>query len=55
MTALRASRRSSVRSDIMQGFQQILNSINPYVAVFGRARDMLRDHGEVPDLRIRIV
>jgi len=33
----------------------MLDSVNPYVAVFRRAKDMLRDHGEVPDLRIRII
>ena len=33
----------------------MLDSVNPYVAVFRRARDMLSDHGEVLDLRIRII
>jgi len=33
----------------------MLDSANPYVAVFRRAHDMLRDHGEVLDLRIRII
>ena len=55
VTALRASGRSGIRFDIVQGLQQMLNSVNPYVAVFRRARDMLCDHGEVPDLRIRII
>jgi len=33
----------------------MFDSVNPYVAVFRRARDMLRDHDEVPDLWIRII
>jgi len=33
----------------------MLDSVNPYVAMFRRARDMLYDNGEVLDLRIRII
>ena len=56
MIALRASRRrSGIRPDIVQGLQHMLDAVNPYVAVFRKARDMLRDHGEVLDLRIRII
>jgi len=55
ITALRASGHFSVRSDIVQGLQQMLDSVNPYVAVFRRACDMLCDHGEVFDLRIWII
>ena len=33
----------------------MLDAVNPYVAVFRKARDMLRDHDEVLDLRIRII
>ena len=33
----------------------MLDSVNPYVIVFRRARDMLRDHGEVFDLQIQII
>ena len=55
VTALRGSGHSTVRFDIVEGLQQMLDSVNPYVAVFRRARDMLSDHGEVLDLRIRII
>ena len=55
MNALRASGRSGARFDIVEGLQHMLDSVNPYVAVFRRARDMLSDHGEVPDLQIRII
>ena len=50
VTTLRASGGSGIRSDIVRELQQMLDLVNPYVAVFRRARDMLRDHGEVPDL-----
>ena len=53
--ALRASSRSGVRSDIVQELQQMLDAVNPYVAVFRRAWDMLRDYGEFLDLRIGII
>ena len=33
----------------------MLESINPHVAIFWRAQDMLRDHGEVLDMIIRII
>jgi len=33
----------------------MLGSVNPYVAIFRRARDMLREHSEVLDVRIRII
>ena len=33
----------------------MLDSVNPYVAIFRRALDMLRDHREVLDVRIRII
>ena len=55
VTALRASGRSGIRFDIVQGLQQTLDSVNPYVIVFRRARDMLRDHNEVSDLIIQII
>ena len=55
MNALRTSGRSGFRADIVQGSQQMLDSVNPYVVIFRRARDMLRDHGEVFDLRIQII
>jgi len=55
MIAFRASGHSSIRADIAQGLQQMLDSVNLYVVVFKRERDMLRDHGDVFDLQIRIV
>ena len=55
VATLRASGNSGVRSDIVQELQQMLDSVNSYVAIFRRARDMLRDHGDVPNLRIRII
>jgi len=33
----------------------MLDSVNPYIAIFRKACDMLRDHGKVFDLRIRII
>jgi len=39
----------------VQGLQEMLDSVNPYVAIFRRVRDMLRDHGEVFDMRIRLI
>jgi len=33
----------------------MLDSVNPYVAIFRRAHDMLRDHDKVLDVRIRII
>ena len=32
-----------------------MDSVNPYVAIFRRARDMLQDRGEVLHMRIRII
>ena len=55
MIALRASGHSSIRADIAQGLQQMLDSVNLYVVVFKRAHDMLCDYGEVFDLRIQII
>jgi len=46
---------SSIRSDIVQELQEMLDSVNPYVVIFRRARDILCDHGEVLDVRIRII
>jgi len=34
----------------VQGLQEMLDLVNPYVVVFRRAHDMLRDHGEVLDV-----
>jgi len=39
----------------MQGLQDMLDWVNTYIAIFKKARDMLRDHGEVFDLGIRII
>jgi len=39
----------------VDGLQEMLDSVNPYVVIFKRARDMLRDHGEVLDMIIRII
>jgi len=33
----------------------MLDLVNPYVVIFKRARNMLRDHSEIFDLRIRII
>jgi len=55
LNALGRSGSSDVRADVVQGLQEMLDSVNPYVAVFRRARDMLRDHGEVLDVKIRII
>jgi len=55
MSALRASVHCNIRADIVQGLPQMLDSVNPYVIVFRRARDMLRDHCEVFVLQIRII
>jgi len=55
MSALRASGHFGIKADIVQGLQQMLDSVNLYVVVFKRAHDMLRDHGKVVDLRIRII
>jgi len=46
---------SDIRGNIVQGLQEMLDSVNPYVAIFRRARDMLHDHGELLDVRIRII
>ena len=55
LNALGRSDCSDIRGDIVQGLQEMLDSVNPYVAIFRRARDMLRDHGEVLDVRIQII
>ena len=55
MIVLRASGHAGVRSEIVLGLQQMLDSVNPYVAMFKIACDMLRDHGDVSDLQIRII
>ena len=55
LNALGQSDCSDIIGDIVQGLQEMLDSINPYVVIFRRARDMLRDHGEVLDVRIRII
>jgi len=49
LDALGRSDSSHIRDDIVQ---EMLDSVNPYVAIFSRARDMLRDHGEVFNVRI---
>ena len=46
MSSLRASGRSGVGVDIVQGLQKMLDSVNLYVVVFKRECDMLRDHGD---------
>jgi len=55
LNALGRSDCFGIRADIVQRLQEMLDSVNPYVAVFRRARDMLRDHGEVLDVRTRII
>jgi len=55
LNALGRSDCSDIRGDIVQGLQEMLDSVNPYVAIFRRARDMLCDHGDVLDVRIRII
>jgi len=49
--ALGRSGFSGIRADVVQGLQEMLESVNPYVAIFRRSLDMLRDH----DVRIRII
>ena len=39
----------------MQRLQEMLDSVNPYVTIFTRTCDMLRDHGEILHVRIRII
>jgi len=39
----------------VQGLQEMLDSVNPYIAIFIRVRNILHDHGEVFDARIQII
>jgi len=52
LNALERSDCSDIRGVIVQGLQEILDTVNPYVAIFRRARNMLRDYSEVLDVRI---
>jgi len=52
LNALEHSNCFDIRGDIVQELQEMLDSINLYVAIFRRARDMLCDHGKVLDVRI---
>ena len=52
--ALTTSGRFSVRVKIVQGLQQMLDSVNPYAITFRRAHN-IADHSEGFDLHIRII